>query len=268
MPSPRADPAKVVLLAGPGASTNIIYHALVATFGEVGEVVVVQEDPVPRSKFLRKRLKRLGYPTVIGQLLFVLGVVPVLTLLGRARVRDISAGAGLDASPIDEGRLVRVASVNTEECQHLLRRLDPTVVVVNGTRIIGQATLDSVPAPFVNMHAGITPRYRGVHGGYWALAEGRPALVGTTVHVVDKGIDTGPVLGQATFKPGPSDSFVTYPYLHLAAGLPLLLAAVTDVLEDRALCGVESIAAAEGSRLYSHPTLWGYLCARLRKSVA
>jgi folate-dependent phosphoribosylglycinamide formyltransferase PurN len=36
-----------------------------------------------------------------------------------------------------------------------------------------------------------------VHGGYWALAENNPQLVGTTVHFVDTGIDTGEVIEQS-----------------------------------------------------------------------
>ncbi len=255
----------LVLLAAPGDSTRIIYHALAAAFGDV---VVIQEDPVSRWTFVRNRVRRLGYRTVIGQLLFVLVGVTALTWLGRRRMRSILQGASLDTSPIDERRLVRVASVNSEECRQALRRLDPSVVVVNGTRIIGKSTLHCVQAPFLNMHAGITPRYRGVHGGYWALFEGRPDLVGTTVHVVDEGIDTGSVLGQATFSPEPGDSFVTYPYLHLIAGLPLLLDAVREVLDGREPPSVASLAGDDVSRLWSHPTLWGYVGARLRKSVA
>ena len=61
--------------------------------------------------------------------------------------------------------------------------------MVNGTRIISSRVLDSIGCPIINTHAGITPRYRGVHGGYWALAEGHPEEVGTTVHLVDKGIE-------------------------------------------------------------------------------
>ena len=41
------------------------------------------------------------------------------------------------------------------------------------------------------MHAGITPQYRGVHGGYWAVVNNDPEHCGVTIHFVDKGIDTG-----------------------------------------------------------------------------
>jgi folate-dependent phosphoribosylglycinamide formyltransferase PurN len=146
----------------------------------------------------------------------------------------------------------------------MLRRLGPKVVVINGTRIISAETLRCVDATFINIHAGITPLYRGVHGGYWALAEGRPDLVGTTVHVVDSGVDTGTVLEQVRFTPSPGDSFVTYPYLHTAAGIAPLLRAVRRALEGTLQ---PRPAAGVPSRLRYHPTLWGYLSTRIRRGV-
>ena len=94
--------------------------------------------------------------------------------------------------------------------------------------------LQSLGCPVVNMHAGITPRYRGVHGGYWALAERHPEWVGTTVHLVDPGIDTGAILAQATFDVTDEDTIATYPDLHLIHGLALLGTQV-----DRVLAGQE-----------------------------
>jgi folate-dependent phosphoribosylglycinamide formyltransferase PurN len=117
----------------------------------------------------------------------------------------------------------------------------------------------------LNTHAGITPLYRGVHGGYWALAEGRPELAGTTVHFVDEGIDTGRIVDQAFIQVTPDDSFATYPYLHVAAGLSILIPAV-----ERTLAGTlepRGPRDALPSRLRTHPTLWGYLGTRLRRGV-
>jgi hypothetical protein len=62
------------------------------------------------------------------------------------------------------GALVRrVASANADETVALLQELRPRVVVVNGTRILSKRVLGCIDAVFINMHAGITPLYRGVH---------------------------------------------------------------------------------------------------------
>ena len=163
-------------------ATAIVVHYLADRFDDV---VPVAEQSPSRVTLTRRRARRLGWVRVAGQLAFVALAMPVLRWRGRARQRAILAEAGLDISPV--AGLRQVESVNSPECIALLRDLAPAVVVVQGTRIISSAVLTAVGCPFVNTHGGITPRYRGVHGGYWALTEGRPDLVGTTVHLVDPG---------------------------------------------------------------------------------
>jgi len=258
------DNGPVVVLAGPGDPTSIVSHYLADRFPDV---VVVMEQPVPRLTLARRRARRLGWPTVLGQVAFVTVALPLLRRSARRRISEILASAGLDTTPVAGVR--PVDSVNAPATAALLREIGPAVVVVQGTRIISDATLGSVPAPFINVHAGITPRYRGVHGGYWALAEGRPDLAGTTVHLVDAGIDTGGVLARATFTPDPADSIATYPYRHLADGLPLLADQVGRVLAgaDVRVAVLRDETDDEPSRLRWHPTLWGYLRTRVTKGV-
>ena len=255
----------VVLLAGDGPSTRIVYHALRAGLPPDVRLEAIVEASVPRAQLLKRRVKRLGVAAVAGQLLFMAGVVPLLRRAGRRRVAEILRSHGLRDEPLPP-TAHRVPSANAEAARALLRSLAPAVVVVNGTRILGRETLAAAPVPFVNMHAGITPAYRGVHGGFWALAEGRPDLVGTTVHRVDEGIDTGTIVEQAYFAVTPADSFWTYPYLHTAAGIPALLRAVCAVLDDGVLPAVPHDAALPSVLRY-HPTVWTYLAARVRRGV-
>jgi folate-dependent phosphoribosylglycinamide formyltransferase PurN len=224
----------------------------------------VLENPLPRRRFLARRLTRLGPSVVAGQLLFKLLVVPLLRRAARARMAEIKAAYGLDDRPIDAHAVTRVSSVNSAEVHGLLRALSPDVVVINGTRLVSGETLASVPATFLNVHAGITPRYRGVHGGYWALHERDDARCGVTVHVVDEGLDSGPVLAQARIEPTTADTFVTYPLLQLAAGLPLLTDAVHRVAsgDDR-----PRDSPPGPPKVWSHPTLREYVAAWLRLRV-
>jgi folate-dependent phosphoribosylglycinamide formyltransferase PurN len=254
----------VVVLAGPGEPTSIVANYLAARFPEV---VVIVEEPVPRLTLARRRARRLGWPRVLGQVAFVTVALPLLRRSARARVADILTRSNLDPTPLAEVR--PVVSVNDPATGALLQRLAPAVVVVQGTRIISDATLTSVPGPFINIHAGITPRYRGVHGGYWALAEGRPDLAGTTVHLVDAGIDTGGVLARAYFTPDSADTIATYPYRHLADGLPLLADQVGRVLagEGVTFAGEGPDPDGAASQLRWHPTLWSYLWTRLTRHV-
>jgi folate-dependent phosphoribosylglycinamide formyltransferase PurN len=254
----------IVLLAGDCPATRAVYHALVKRFGTRVPVHVILESPVSRTLLLKRRRRRLGTRAVIGQLLFRAGIMPLLHAAGRARRLEIARQHQLDHRPIPEP-VNRVDSVNSPETQALLRTVDPSVVVISGTRILGAETLAAVPVPFINMHAGITPGYRGVHGGYWALAEQRPEQVGTTIHRVDEGIDTGEVIDQAFFQVSKEDNFSTYPLLHTAAGLPLLLRAVENALAGAVPSRTPAVRGV--SRLHHHPTAWAYLLNRVRLGV-
>ena len=251
-PGPR-----IVLLGGPRETTRFVYHALAARFDVVQAIV---EQAPARAGFLKRRAERLGWFTVGGQVLFRSLAVPLLTRGARRRRDSLKSSYQLDDRAIPDDVRLDVSSVNDPVVQERLAALDPEVVVVNGTRIIGKATLAACDAPFINIHTGITPKYRGVHGGYWALAEGDPTHCGVTVHLVDAGIDTGGVLGQARIEPGPKDNFTTYVLHQYGVGVPLLL----DVLA-RAADGLADPVAplSRDSRLWSHPTVWGYLARRL-----
>jgi methionyl-tRNA formyltransferase len=267
---------RIVLLARDNDATASVAHYLSDRFDDV---VTVVEQSESRLKLARRRARRLGWVHVAGQLAFVAFAVPVLEWRGRSRARTILADAGLDASPVADLR--RVESVNSPGTIDLLVDLAPAIVVVVGTRIISTTVLQTVGCPFVNLHPGITPRYRGAHGAYWALAEGRPDLVGTTVHLVDAGIDTGTVLERTYFAPGSRDSIVTYDYLHMVSGLPALADQVARLVEGgesepspetpaptSPTSGGPGAARAPGdSRLWGQPTLWGYLARRWRSGV-
>ena len=249
----------IVILAGSSPSTWVIANALRK---DDPDLALVVEEREPRSVFLRRRLRRLGALSTAGQVLFqVYGRAAERRAEGRRR--RILAEAGLDDTPPEGSGVHRVASANDERARSLIVSMAPEVVVVNGTRILSGALLGALSCPVINVHAGITPAYRGVHGGYWALAAGDRRNCGVTVHLVDPGVDTGAVIAQARVEPGPEDNFFTYPALQLAAAVPLLRDAVRA-----ARAGALRTRPSEGrSRQWYHPTLWGYWATGLRKGV-
>ncbi len=256
-----ASPGRVVIIAGPGEPTHIVYHALNQAIG-VHKIII--EEPVSAKQLLRRRIEKIGFPTVAGQVLFKVLIEKALKLRAAGRLQQIKHANQLNDAPIPASEVIHVPSINSPEAIAHLQALAPDVVVVQGTRIISKKVLQSVPCRFINTHAGITPRYRGVHGGYWALATNDRAHCGVSVHFVDAGIDTGGVIAQTLIDPTPQDNFVTYPLLQMAAGLPLLIQAVREALAGTVR---EQPVSQEGSRLWSHPTLGEYLSNWRRNGV-
>lgn len=54
---------------------------------------------------------------------------------------------------------LRISSANAEEYRNALIELSPDIVVVNGTRILSKELLTCCDVTFINLHAGITPKY-------------------------------------------------------------------------------------------------------------
>jgi folate-dependent phosphoribosylglycinamide formyltransferase PurN len=202
----------------------------------------------------------------MAQTLGQFGFILYSRLLGRAsrwRIEQLLHRHGLSDAPIPEQVITRVASANERGVASRLRQCAPQAVVVNGTRILSKKLLAAVDAPLVNTHMGITPTYRGVHGGYWALTNDDRAHCGVTVHLVDAGVDTGGILYQALITPEADDNFTTYPILQLVQGLPLMRVALRDVAAGRLTPRV-----SEGpSQQWYHPTLLGYWKTRLRRGI-
>lgn len=252
---------RVVLLGVDGRSTRIVYNYLASRFDVAG---VVLETPVDKLTILRRRARRWGKREAASQAVFSATVARYLKKAGEPRIQGILREGGLSDAVIPEAEVVRVQTVNGDACRAALAGARPDVVVINGTRIIGKKTLAAVQARFVNVHVGITPRYRGVHGGYWALAEGDPEHAGVTVYFVDEGIDTGEVIAQARIEPTPEDTFATYPFLQLRAGLPLLEQAVSGILRGEA---ATTAPMTPDSKLWTHPTVGRYLKGWLTRGV-
>jgi phosphoribosylglycinamide formyltransferase-1 len=82
----------------------------------------------------------------------------------------------------------------------------PDLVVSAGfMKILGPGFLAGVGAPMINTHPALLPSFPGTHGVADALAYG-VKLTGATVHIVDEGMDTGPVLAQAAVAVEPGDT--------------------------------------------------------------
>jgi hypothetical protein len=59
-----------------------------------------------------------------------------------------------------------------------------------------------------NIHMGVSPYYRGNSCNFWALYDGRPDLVGATIHVLGKGLDSGGILFHAFPEVSAVDPFI------------------------------------------------------------
>ncbi|MEI8057235.1 MAG: phosphoribosylglycinamide formyltransferase [Actinomycetes bacterium] len=71
-------------------------------------------------------------------------------------------------------------------------------------RILGAEVISRFPQRILNTHPALLPAFPGAHGVRDALAYG-VKVTGCTVHLVDSGVDTGPIIAQAPVHVEPTD---------------------------------------------------------------
>lgn len=207
--------ARTVVLCGDSAGARYMLRTIEPL---VNLATVVWETPgkLARLRQVTRRSRRLGPLYPLDRIALALYSRFWLRLWARRCEEWCEVRSAGSYSPAC--RQVVVRSVNDDRVVQVLHDVRPHLVVVWGTSVIRKAVLQQAPR-FVNVHAGITPMYRGAHGAVWAVIRRDVRNIGVTVHRVDEGIDTGEILRQARIDYDPrSDTILTLQAKQSVAG--------------------------------------------------
>ena len=251
---------KITVLAGQGASTAILLNWLIHK--GYTDLAVILEAPTTRLDLIRQRTRRLGWVRTLGQVAFMVSVLPLLRFESAGRQRELLSLFELKDQMPTLDQCLNVQTINDDQVVDHLRSRAADLVLVNGTRIIRAPVLRATDAPIINTHVGITPHYRGVHGGYWSLWNNDRENFGVTLHCVDEGVDTGRILAKHKIAPEPTDNFASYPLLQQAASFGGLEDLLEAVRKGKPLN--ELARSPDEGRQWTHPTLIEYAHGRLR----
>src|ERR1700685_1734025 len=117
----------------------------------------------------------------------------------RAREAGVPAATfGLDCHAGREERDLMMATWLEEHGVEL-------VVLAGYMHLLTKPFLDRFPGQIVNVHPSLLPQFPGAHAIDDALAAGVEEI-GVTVHVVDEGIDSGPILAQEAVPVAPRET--------------------------------------------------------------
>jgi folate-dependent phosphoribosylglycinamide formyltransferase PurN len=237
--------------------------AIINHLGDVfGPLTIIVEQPESKAAFLKRRARKIGLLQTAGQFGTMM-LVKIGKRFARARELALIKQYQLRVEPDMRHTIIQVGSINSEDAQTALKLLQPDVVFLAGCRMVSRATLFTLACPVINYHAGINPQYRGMNGGYFARARNDAANFGTTVHLVDAGVDTGDVLYQQRIAVTSDDSIMTYAMLMAAHSREICAKAVEDVLNGRPRPQTVDLP----SRQWFHPPIWAYIWTGLTRQI-
>lgn len=226
---------RVVFLCREGLPARFIGHRL----HEEGllHAVVSEVGGAAKKRKLRRTLDRTPWWALPGLGRDLLA----LSAYGR-RWRRYLAGRLAD-HPAAEGwpdvPRSRFDDANDPTCVLALEALQPDVLVVYGTSILGPDVLQTSPTA-LNIHGGIVPAYRNVHSEVWAVLNGDAENVGTSILHLDEGIDSGAVALQRRVSDADSFSDLRWKNLELSADL------IVEALRKHAAGTLPAERQAEG----------------------
>lgn len=182
---------KIVVLTNDGSLYGRRLLTALSVAGIQVTTVVIKQSPTYYFRLFRMVRREIGYMGTVAQF--------VQRLLARRwennylqRNQPESLRAYSDMCEM----VVETHGTNTESTIQSLNRLRPDILILGQTGIVRNSILTVPRIGTLNAHPGMLPMYRGLDCYKWALFEGRPDCVGASVHWVDEGVDTGPVISS------------------------------------------------------------------------
>ena len=104
--------------------------------------------------------------------------------------------------------VLKDGDLNKVKLETLRDALQSDIYIVFGSSFIKSPLIDFlIEKKSINIHMGISPYYRGSSCNFWASYDGHPELVGATIHMLSRGLDSGDILYHALPKPEKIDVF-------------------------------------------------------------
>lgn len=162
-------PVRLAIFAsGSGSNFEAIVHAFQTEQCHAEVALLVCDRP---DAFVLKRAETLGIPSV------------------AIRPKSFDSKEGYEQEVLNE---LKAASIDL-------------IILAGYMRIVGKTLLKAYPNKLMNIHPSLLPNYPGRQGIQDAFEDGATET-GVTVHIVDEGIDTGPILAQETVAIEPDDT--------------------------------------------------------------
>ena len=114
--------------------------------------------------------------------------------------------------------------------------LKSDIYIVFGSSFIkGELADFLIDKKAINIHAGVSPYYRGTACNFWALYDNNCHLVGTTIHLLSKGLDSGPMLYHAM------SNLKTNPFEYTMSTVKSAFHSIAERINDGSIFKIKSV---------------------------
>src|SRR6202011_2340827 len=115
-----------------------------------------------------------------------------------------------------------------------LEKIQPDIIVRVSGGLLRRHIFSQARLATLNIHHGQAPLIRGLSIIAWGILENRREWIGTTIHVIDEGVDTGTVLWRGAPQLAPGDSAASLYYRAHLEGVAALARLIEEYARSEA----------------------------------
>lgn len=201
-------------------------HKVVGIVIERRPLALTKEE---KHKRRRRMIQRYGFARTFNKLLYNKIKSRFMANTEAITIKEHFFPNGAPINYVFQLPTQVVRSINDAECIEFIKRHVPDILAVCGTTVIRPEVFTLTPKGAINIHTGITPEYRSADPIFWALYKGEPEKVGVTIHFIDQGIDTGPIIHQDTVPVYADDTLATIYVRCIHRGAELYSRALSEI---------------------------------------
>lgn len=223
---------------------------------------IVENKNIGKISLIKKKINKLIKNKKLFGIIYFLINLPFLFFIERlANFIFIKRWNINEKAKIKNKFQFNVENFNSIEAQNKIKKLNPELILVYGTRILSHETFSIPKKGSLNIHLGITPEYRGSKSEFWALFNKEQNMLGYTIHRIDKGIDTGKIVFQQYIPFNKGDNFISI----RAKSIEHIAENIENIINNFLNKKIQYLDLSNRkSRLYSTPYLLDHLILGLR----
>jgi len=132
---------------------------------------------------------------------------------------------------------VNKGKINTKKFYNLLIKENPKIILINATSKISDDILNKFKNKIINIHAGLTPYYKGAGCNVWTFYYKELKYTGITIHFVNSKIDSGMIITQKQSKFQKNDNTHTIGCKNAILGSKLAIKSILFLLKNSSYKG-------------------------------
>ena len=228
---------RLVVLVSSDPSDIYFANQLAKRLDVAGIIVEHHGDAGGLQRKLRKLLRLAAHPVQLAEALQKRRLEKEMQRKAHEVTLQGFGADGYELRAPGECRVVHVhgkSAVNTPEAIAAISEIRPDVIAVCGTSILKEAVLSIPSKGTLNLHGGLSQRYRGIWTTHWAVVNEEPEYIGATVHYVSAGIDDGDIVFQGRPQLDGTENPESLYVKVVKLGVEMMIAAIGEIGDGNA----------------------------------